>query len=98
MMRSLRLDLVIAFTAVMMLAAAGCGTAGKAGPKRGSLNVGKQQPIPFVQKGDYPDQLGLVLQSVLAAHRFSYPWVAVRGQDSSTWFVAERFESRQRFD
>src|SRR5437773_1808224 len=98
MMRSLRLDLVIAVTAVMMLAAAGCGTAGKARGNRASFNVGKQEPIPFVQKGDYPDRLGLVLQSVLVAHRFSHPWVAARGENSSIWFVAERFESGQRFD
>jgi hypothetical protein len=38
------------------------------------------------------------MQEVLADHRFSLPWIVVRGSDSSTWFVAERFESARRFN
>jgi hypothetical protein len=35
---------------------------------------------------------------VLAKHRFDRSWIAVRGEASSTWFVAERLGSGQRFD
>ena len=35
---------------------------------------------------------------MLDKHRFDRPWIAVRGEDSSFWFVAERAESERRFD
>jgi hypothetical protein len=40
----------------------------------------------------------IATQEVLDKHRFSHPWVAVRDENSSIWFVAERSESAQRFD
>jgi hypothetical protein len=78
-----------------MLAAAGCVT-----PTRShqSLDIDKEAWLSFLQRGDYPERLGFVMQHVFADHRFSVPWIVVRGSDSSTWFVAERFESKHRFD
>ncbi len=51
----------------------------------------------FLQRGDYPERLGIVVWEVFSAHRFSVPWIALRGPDSSTWFVAERFASTTSF-
>ena len=38
------------------------------------------------------------MRDVLVSHRFSIPWIVVRGTDGSLWFVAERLQSELRFD
>ncbi len=38
------------------------------------------------------------MKDTLASHRFSHPWIVVRGSDASLWFVAERFQTEHRFD
>jgi hypothetical protein len=38
------------------------------------------------------------MHDALESHRFSIPWVVVRGSEASLWFVAERFQSERRFD
>ena len=38
------------------------------------------------------------MRDVLATHRFSIPWIALRSSDASLWFVADRFQSEHRFD
>ena len=53
---------------------------------------------PFLERGDYPEQLGVSVQEIFAAHQFLQPWIAVRAPDFSRWFVAERSASSQRFD
>jgi hypothetical protein len=53
---------------------------------------------PFLTRHDYGDRLDGAVDEVLENHRFSIPDVAVRGADSSIWFVTERFDSEQRFD
>jgi hypothetical protein len=82
----------------VMLTAAGCGTPAATGRPHTSFTGDKEVSSPFLQREDYTDRLGLALQDVLSNHRFSIPWVVVRGSESSTWFVAERFESSHRFD
>jgi len=37
------------------------------------------------------------MRDALASHRFSIPWIVVRGSDASLWFVVERFQSEHRF-
>jgi hypothetical protein len=65
---------------------------------RPSASVGQEQMTPFLGREDYSDRLGLVMRGAFANHRFSVPWIVVRGSDSSLWFVAERFQSEDRFD
>jgi hypothetical protein len=38
------------------------------------------------------------MRDALASHRFSIPWIVVRGSDASLWFMTERFQSEHRFD
>ena len=56
------------------------------------------QGTPFLARAEYPDRLGRVMRDALVSHRFSIPWIVVRGTDGSFWFVAERFQSELRFD
>ena len=56
------------------------------------------QATPFLAQADYSDRLGRVMHDALVSHRFSIPWIVVRGTDGSLWFVAERFQSELRFD
>ena len=72
-----------------------------AGAERNGSEVGrrrKRKIDAISSTRRLPGSLRLVIQEVLADRRFSLPWIAVRRPDSSTWFVAERFESAQRFD
>ena len=83
----------------MLLVVAGCGTPVKTANRRAAaLTRDDQKWNPLLQRDDYPDRLGLVMHSVLADHRFTLPWVVVRGSRSSVWFVADRFDSERRFD
>jgi hypothetical protein len=63
-----------------------------------SLVGADQQSTPFLDRGQYSDRLGRALDDSLRNHRFTLPWIAVRGSDGSAWFIAERFESEHRFD
>ena len=65
---------------------------------RPSASVGQEQVTPFLGRDDYSDRVGLVMHDALASHRFSTAWSVVRGSDASLWFVAERFQSENRFD
>jgi hypothetical protein len=55
-------------------------------------------PTPFLERPDYSERIGIAVSDVLDRHRFSIPWIVVRGSDKSLWFVAERFQSEHRFD
>jgi hypothetical protein len=87
----------VALTA-LVLAAPGCGTPHRTGSRPGSFGEEQRQSTPFLGREDYSDRLGLVMRDALASHRFSIPWIVVRGSDASLWFVAERFQSERRFD
>jgi len=50
-----------------------------------------------LERGDFPERL-LGVQDVLDKHRFVRPGIVVRGEVSSSWFVAERSGTEQRFD
>ncbi len=82
----------------LVLAAPGCGTPHRIGGRPGSFGEEQGQSTPFLGRADYSDRLGLVMRDALASHRFSIPWIVVRGSDASLWFVAERFQSEHRFD
>lgn len=78
-----------------LVLAAGCQTpAHQTQPQATSLEGNRS---PFLQRGEFSERL-LGIQGVLDKHRFVRPWIAVRGEDSSFWFVAERAESERRFD
>ena len=85
----------------MLLVTLGCQALEPATNDRKALapesHVPTLVPTPFVQRGEYPERLGLILQQVFNEHGFSLPWIAVRAPDSSLWFVAERFRSRREF-
>ena len=82
----------------VMLIAASCGTPTQMARAPRPSTDDKEATPPFLDRGQYPESLGLILHEVLAKHRFSLPWMVVRGSDSSTWFVVDRFESEHRFD
>ena len=97
-MKALRSRLVIITTlSLAVLAAAGCRTSASVSHHQTPVRAVAPESSPFLERGGYPDRL-LAMQEVLNKHRFSKPWVAVRGQNSSIWFVAERSESAQRFE
>ena len=76
----------------------GCGTMrDSAAPTAPAIQAGKME-TPFLERGDYPEQLGVSVQEIFAAHQFLQPWIAVRAPDFSRWFVAKRSASSQRFD
>ena len=83
-------------TSFTLLAAAGCRTAAPTNIDRRAFT--DESEIPFLQRGDYPERLGVAVQGVLNDHGFSLPWIALRGPYSSVCFVAERFKSTRRFD
>lgn len=58
----------------------------------------KRELTPFLDRPAYSDRLDRVMHDALANHRFSIPWIAVRGSDGSLWFTTERFQSAHRFD
>jgi hypothetical protein len=87
----------VALTA-LVLVAPGCGTAHRVGSRSPSSSEEQRQSTPFLDSADYPERLGVVMRDALASHRFSTPWIVVRGSDGSLWFVAERFQSEHEFD
>ncbi len=87
----------VALTA-LVLAAPGCGTPHRIGSRPGSFGEDQRQSTPFLGREDFSDRLGLAMRDALASHRFSIPWIVVRGSDASLWFVVERFQSEHRFD
>jgi hypothetical protein len=91
MMRASCLPTVI--VTAISLVVVGCQTPAPEPSHQGS----KDGQSPFLAREEYPERL-LGIQDVLAKHRFDRPWIAVRGEDASTWFVAERLGSGQRFD
>jgi hypothetical protein len=92
-----KLSAELAMLAVI-LAVGGCGTPQPTPRDHASVVNPDQQPTPFLGRGQYSDRVGVAVDSALKSHGFSLPWVAVRGPDGSTWFVAERFQSEHRFD
>jgi hypothetical protein len=87
----------VAFTALVLIAP-GCGTAARIGSRSPAFSEEQRQSTPFLERADYPERLGLVMRDALASHRFSTPWIVVRGSDASLWFVAERFQWEHQFD
>jgi hypothetical protein len=98
MMRKLRAELVILAATAMTMAISGCGTPPATPRGKASLADADQQPTPFLGRGQYSDRVGLAIDDSLKNHRFTLPWIAVRGPDGSAWFVAERFQSEHQFD
>jgi hypothetical protein len=82
----------------LVLATGGCGTPHRAGDRLTPFGGEQGQVTPFLARADYSDRLGRVMRDVLVSHRFSIPWLVVRGTDGSLWFVAERLQSELRFD
>jgi hypothetical protein len=96
-MRRFRSQMAIALVPSLVLAT-GCKTPTRTVNIRPTSTGDKEASSPFLKRGDYPEELGLMIHEVLADHRFTAPWTAVRGSDSTIWFVADRFESSHRFD
>ena len=96
-MKGLRKYLIPVASTALVLAAPGCGTAHRVGSRSASCSEEQRQSTSFLERAGYPERLGLVMRDALARYRFS-PWIVVRGSDASLWFVAERFQSEQRFD
>ncbi len=88
--------LFVILSTVFMLATTGCQTSSK----KPSTTDTKQsrRDDPFLVRGDYPEELGLLIQKVFASHSFLRPWIVVRASDDSIWFVAEREVAPLRFD
>jgi hypothetical protein len=98
MMKELRPYLTGVALTALVFSAPGCGTHHRIGSRPGSFGEEQRQSTPFLDREDYSDRLGLVMRGAFANHRFSVPWIVVRGSDSSLWFVAERFQAEYRFD
>ena len=96
MMSKLRILLVPAVTGIAMVIS-GCQSQQVTSRAGGAVAPG-EQPTPFLERDQYPDRLGLAIDDSLRRHRFTRPWIVVRGPDGSVWFVAERFHSEDRFD
>ena len=96
MMRKLRIQLVLTVTGIAMVIS-GCQSP-QVTPRAGAAVVSGQQSTPFLERDQYPDRLGLAIDDSLRRHRFTRPWIVVRGPDGSVWFAAERFHSEDRFD
>lgn len=86
----------VILSTVCMLGIAGCQTTSE----KPSATDAKpsQRDDPFLVRGDYPEELGLLIQKVFSSHRFLRPWTVVKSSDSSIWFVAERDIAQFRFD
>jgi hypothetical protein len=97
-MKGLRKYLIPVASTALVLIAPGCGMAHRVGSRSASFSEEQRQSTPFLERADYPERLGLVMRDALASHRFSTPWIVVRGSDASLWFVAERFQSEHQFD
>ena len=82
----------------LLLATGGCRTPHRPEDRLTPVGDEQGQATPFLAQADYSDRLGRVMRDVLVSHRFSIPWIVVRGTDGSLWFVAERFQSELRFD
>jgi len=82
----------------VLLATGGCKTPHRAEDHLAASGGEQGQATPFLARADYSDRLGRVMRNAFVSHRFSIPWIVVRGTDGSLWFVAERFQSELRFD
>ena len=96
MMSKLRIRVVLAVVGIAM-AMSGCQSPRVTPPAEGAAAPG-EQPTPFLERDQYPERLGLAIDDSLRKHRFTRPWLVVRGPDGSIWFAAERFHSENRFD
>jgi hypothetical protein len=83
---------------MLVIAAGGCQTTPRTQNHPAPSSDRQPPSSPLLERGDYPERLGVVMRDALAAHKFTLPWVIVRGSDASFWFVADRFESPHRFD
>ncbi len=95
-MRKLPIQLVVAVTAIVMVIS-GCQSP-RVTPRAGAAAAPGQQSTPFLERDQYPDRLGQAIDDSLRRHRFTHPWIVVRGSDASFWFVGERFHAEHRFD
>ncbi|HLH52947.1 MAG TPA: hypothetical protein VKY92_04955 [Verrucomicrobiae bacterium] len=84
--------------ATLAMAMSGCHTPQATSRTQASLADASQQPIPFLDREQYSDQLALAVDGSLRNHRFTRPWIVVKGSDRAVWFVAERFNPEQAFD
>ena len=82
----------------VVLGLLGCGTMRETEAPTVRAVQAEKTGTPFLERGDYPEQLGVTIQEIFTAHQFLQPWIVVRGPDFSRWFVAERSVSPQRFD
>jgi hypothetical protein len=93
-----KLSFAVAAATVLIWAVTGGETSQSVGGSEPSLAEGQTRATPFLSRDDYPESLGLVMSDVLAKHRFSIPWIGVRGPEDSMWFISERFQSEHQFD
>ena len=85
---------LFATVVVVTMATTSCVTE----PNFNGAHPSGESPGPFLSRDHYPERLGAILHDVLAGHGFTRPWISARGENSSVWFVAERWESESRFD
>ncbi len=88
--------LFVILSTVCMLGIEGCQTTSEKPSTTGTKQ--SQRDDPFLLRGDYPEELGLLIQKVFASHSFLRPWIVVRAFDASIWFVVEREVAPLRFD
>jgi hypothetical protein len=81
---------------LFILEIAGCQTTGE--KPRATRAKPSQSDHLFLLRGDYSEELGLLIQKVFSSHQFLHAWIAVKSPDSSIWFVAEREITPIRFD
>lgn len=86
----------VTLSTVCMLVIVGCHTTSEEVSRTAAEPA--QRDVPFLIRGNYPEELGLLIQKVFSSHRFLRPWTVVKSADSSIWFVAERDEAPLRFD
>jgi hypothetical protein len=96
-MKTIRADLLVLVTAALPLVISGCGTPQAAPQRKAPLADAEQRSSPFLNREEYPVRVGRTVGEALRSHRFTIPWIVVRGADGATWFVAERFHAEDRF-
>jgi len=82
----------------LLLTVLACGWQACAGDATAPPTAGRERLGPVLERGDYPESLAHSVAEVLRPHRFTAPWIVVKGSEESTWFIVERIESAHRFD
>ena len=93
-----RAGLLILTAVALAMALSGCRTPQSTSRTQASLANASQQPSPFLDRGQYSEQLAFCVDGCLRNHGFIRPWIVVKGSNETVWFVAERFDSEQKFD